>query len=415
MAFAGDFPKIVAFDTDWTLWQGWLDSSSWGKGLGAASKQEDNIERVDRWMLRDKSNHSYWISAFNDISAIINNILQNGAQLAIVARNGSKPMCDRALYYLNAARPPNGNEWSIIDLASFNEVANESKANHFRRIRHYSQLDYSDMLMFDDEAYNNVVKIELGTAFKLIPNRVGMTWTVYQQGLDAWRLAKNLRIISMVAGGVPNRRLIGYSGLPPSWIQLVQNGEGIVDTTTPYRWGFGLYVAPSMSIARYFRDWNTSFVGTASHVCEVWVKDYFAWENGVAKVWVPENNGNLPQMNPMNTTAEETALNQENRDSFIASRFGVSAPYVLFSQHFWMDGMPLPRGQRWAEMVVSTQVYRSLFEVYPLSDAQLGHILVNEPFPFGNQFRTWHITTPEVTREEFLRNNESGLYEASRP
>lgn len=67
-----DFPKLVALDTELVMmqstyvihsseglvsgiiWEGRLDEESWGKGLGAADSIEDNIERVDCSLLRDK-------------------------------------------------------------------------------------------------------------------------------------------------------------------------------------------------------------------------------------------------------------------------------------------------------------------------------------------------------------------------
>jgi len=118
------FPKIVALDTDWTIWQGFLDYKKWGKGPGRVNPVEDNIERVDRRLLRDKTNHDNWIRVYDDISKVVNDILSNGAQLAIVSRNPSKAMCDRALYHFKTTNPSDGNEWPIIHLVKYDEVVN---------------------------------------------------------------------------------------------------------------------------------------------------------------------------------------------------------------------------------------------------------------------------------------------------
>ncbi|KAF9529482.1 acid phosphatase-domain-containing protein [Crepidotus variabilis] len=411
------FPRLVGLDTDWTIWQGYLNHASWGFGFGAFVPQENNIERVDRWLLRDRTNHNNWIRQYNDISDVIYDIINNHAKLAIVSSSPSKPMSDKALYFLNAINPQTGTEYSIIHLAHYNEVSNESKVNHFRRIRQWSQFDYSEMLMFDDEASNNTVRITLGpatsgTSFHLVRNRTTFTWNLYQEGLAAWRQAKNLTI-GLNPGFPQNRVLIGYSGLPTSWINRIYAGEGVVETTTPYRWGFGLYLTSSIMLAKYFRDWNGNWGSDKSYVCQVFVKDYNAWINNVPKIWIPENDGNFPQMNNMNTTAEETALNQENRDAYIATRFGVRAPYALFSQHFYMPNMPLPQGERWTELVAGTQLYRSLFEIVKLEDWQADQIVNPDPYPFGWQFQSWKINVPSVTREEFLRCGEQILFNLS--
>jgi len=372
---------------------------------------QDNIERVGPQLLRDKTNHNNWIRAFNDISNIVNDVLKNGAQLAIVSRNPSKDLCDRALYYFNTINPSDNKEWSIIHLVKYNEVVNESKANHFRRIRTWSASDFSDLLLFDDEAFNNVVRIELGVTFQLVRDQQGLTWNTYQQGINAWRRAKNVTILRNPASA-RRRAVIGYSGLPTTWIDLVRKGEGVVDPKTPYRWGYALYVAPSLAIANYFVGMNGNWMTAKSHVCEVWVKDYDAWA-GINKIWVPEHSGNLPQMNNMSWSAEMTGRNQEDRDRFIGNNWNVHTPYVLFSRHHWMPGMPNPLGRRWSEMVIYTQIQRSLFEVVPLTDAQVKQIGNSCPYPFRHQFKTWNIHAPPLTRQEFLRYKENEFYRFS--
>ncbi|KAF9524648.1 hypothetical protein CPB83DRAFT_909757 [Crepidotus variabilis] len=334
----------------WTIWQGYLDYTKRGKGKGAFTIQEDNIDRVDRWLLQDRTNKNNWIRVYDDISNVINDILKNGAQLAIVLRNLSRPFCDRTLYYFNAINPKDGKEWTIIDLAQFDEIKNESKANHWRRIRQWAGCDYSDMLMFDDEALNNVVRIELG------------------------------------------------EGSP-------------LNLLAPYRWGFAWHVTASVTRAKFFLTWNNNFNKERSSVCEVWVKDYDAWIRA-NKIWVPENNGNIPLMNNMTATAEATGRNQEDRDRFIGDKWGVPMPYVLFCQHHWFNGFPPPQ-KRWTELVIYTQIYRTLFEVVPLKDADLNKITDVEPFPYGQQIKPWRITVPAETRAEFLQYKEKDLYDLS--
>jgi len=254
--------------------------------------------------------------------------------------------------------------------------------------------------MFDDEAFNNVVRIELGTTFQLVRDRKGLTWDTYQQGLEAWKRAKKITIPSSPG---PVRMLIGFSGLPTTWIDLVGKREGIVDPTTPYRWGYALYIADTIEIANYFSSWNSGFVTDKSYVCEVWVKDYDTWVK-INKVWVPEHSSILPQMSK-NWTPEKTGRNQEDRDRSVANRWGVSTPYVLFSKHHWMKGMPNPR-KRWTEMVVYTPIQPSLFEVVQLSNNKVAQHPKPSPYPFDRQVRTWNITVPDETRQEFRRYKE---------
>jgi magnesium-dependent phosphatase 1 len=112
-------------------------------------------------------------------------------------------------------------------------------------------------------------------------------------------------------------------------------------------------------------------------------------------------------MNNMNWTAEQSGRNQEDRDRFIAEHWGVQTPYVLFSKHHWMHGMPIPENQRWSEMVVYTQIQRSLFDVKKLLDTEVAQHPNPKPFAFYHQVDPWHILVPKETRMEFLRYGET--------
>ncbi|KAF9525300.1 acid phosphatase-domain-containing protein [Crepidotus variabilis] len=394
------YPKIVAFDTDWTIWKSFLDAAELGKGSNSAPKLEDNIARADRWLLRDKS-----LALPSLTPDLINDVLKNNAKLAIVSRNPNKALCDRALYYYNTIIPKDDKEWSIIDMVSYDEVVDGRW--HFRRIMGWSGSDYSDMLMFDDEAFNNVVKIELGTAFQLVRDKKALTWELYQEGLDAWRRAKKITIPSNVTTP-PRRALIGYTGLNKFWIDLVNKREGVVDRTTSYRWGYGLYVADNLGIAKMYHNMEKD-IGKDSSVCAVYVKDYDTWAR-MNKIWVPENTEKPPQMNSGTWFAEETGRNQEDRDAIIAERWGVRTPYALFSRHFWFNRLPIPEGQqRWSEMLLSRQIVRALIEITLLSDDQT--LKAGTSPIFQNSVKEWNITVPDGTRKEFLKREEKELYQ----
>jgi hypothetical protein len=64
-------------------------------------------------------------------------------------------------------------------------------------------------------------------------------------------------------------------------------------------------------------------------------------------------------------------------------------------------------------MVVYTQIQRSFFEVKPLSDSQADGVVNPSPYPFHHQFKTWNITVPGETRQEFLKRGETELYRLS--
>ncbi|KAF5384466.1 hypothetical protein D9757_006409 [Collybiopsis confluens] len=178
------FPKLVALDTDGTIFTGRLDQEVWGKGFKAAQKLADNIHKVDDFTLEDRSNNDNKIRMNPDIPRIVTDILRNGASLAIVSRNTSKALCDRALYYFHADDPQTGESKSIIKYVRYDEVVDEPQSEHFKRIQGWSKYDYTDMVLFDDEAPKDVS--DLGVVVVDCPTSTGLTWQSYEKGIARW-------------------------------------------------------------------------------------------------------------------------------------------------------------------------------------------------------------------------------------
>ncbi|PPQ85046.1 hypothetical protein CVT24_010225 [Panaeolus cyanescens] len=196
------FPKLVALDTDGTIFTGQLDQNVWGKGPTAASKLSDNIHKVDEFTLEDKSNRDNKIKMNPDIPRIITDILSKGASLAIVSRNTSKALCDRALYYFHTKDPNSGETVSIIKLVRYDEVVDEPKSEHFKRIHGWSKFNYSDMVsqhllfssrdlirvdpqvLFDDEAQQDVSN--LGVVVNKCSPQTGLSFETYSKGIARW-------------------------------------------------------------------------------------------------------------------------------------------------------------------------------------------------------------------------------------
>ncbi|KAK1227919.1 hypothetical protein PQX77_009058 [Marasmius sp. AFHP31] len=183
------FPKLVALDTDGTIFTGQLDQDAWGKGPKAAHKLTDNIHKVDELTLEDRSDRDNKIKMNPDIPRIVTDILSNGASLAIVSRNTSKALCDRALYYFHAKDPKSGETKPIIKLVRYDEVVDEPKSNHFKRIHGWCKYDYTDMVLFDDEAPKDVS--DLGVVVNDCPAETGLTWEIYSKGIAHWVKKQN--------------------------------------------------------------------------------------------------------------------------------------------------------------------------------------------------------------------------------
>jgi len=113
-------------------------------------------------------------------------------------------------------------------------------------------------------------------------------------------------------------------------------------------------------------------------------------------------------MDNQRVTEEETGWNQEDRDRAIADRWGVQTPYVLFSRHRFLDGMPIELNTRSNEMLLPTQIQRSLFYLTLLSDGEAERTPIS--FHYHLQTKTWDITVPKETKQDFLEHAETDIY-----
>ncbi|KAH8107093.1 acid phosphatase-domain-containing protein [Cristinia sonorae] len=411
------YPKLVALDTEYaflrvlsskyahmtslTIFKGQIDQTKFGRGRDRFTAVEDCLEPAGEFKLWDRRNHGLVVELYPDIPGIITDIVKNGAVLAIVARSNSKAIYDRALWHFKTD-DGYGNQKSIIDMVKFDEVYDEEKTVHLGNIHRYSGIRYSDMIMFDDDPANSIVRVILGVAFQTCPDKQGLTWAKYRQGIDQWQRCQKIRspYLGQELDSYPERMLIGYSGMDEATINLLVQGKNRIDTKESARWGFAMYITDNPAVAQYFRNWIqkdvSSFGKGQTFVCEIWARDKAKFL-ATQKIWVPER---LRQTNVKTGNMAAIARDQEERDRQI-EQWGVQTPYILFSRHFKMGGMSLPQDERrFNEMVVYTHIQDALLLTVPLLEPQLQQKL-NKPYlRYEKQIQAWNITLPSETIKE---------------
>lgn len=78
----------------------------------------------------------------------------------------------------------------------YTEIVPGSKTGHFQRMQKASkdagyEIQFADMLFFDDEARNRNVEVELGVCFWLV--RDGVTKEEVDKGVWEWRKRRGIR------------------------------------------------------------------------------------------------------------------------------------------------------------------------------------------------------------------------------
>jgi magnesium-dependent phosphatase 1 len=404
------YPKLVALDTDWTIFWGWLDITKLGKGPDPFFPAENNLEPENgsELVLRDRTNYQERIGMYSDVPNIIYDILRNGAKLAIVSRNKSKAACDKALWWFKATDPRDNIKKSIIEMVNYNEVSDEDKTNHFKRIQGWTGFSFSDMILFDDEATNNLVRVVQGVTFQVSRDQKGLTWSSYQEGINLWRRAQVIRspYLGQNLISYSGPMFIGYSGMDEQTVNLLTQGKHRVDLKESARWGHAMYVTDDIRLAKYFAEWikaDAFGANAKTFVCELWVRNgaKFLAAN---KIWFPEQNNLMT--NVQTESAFKIAWDQEDRDAK-AAQWGAQTPYILFSRHFWMTGMPIARA-RWNEMVIYTQIQDAMMLTIPLSDQHVNALIPGgRLLPFEQMIGSWNIKVPSETWADFSKNGEN--------
>lgn len=277
------------------------------------------------------------------------------------------------------------------------------------RIQVWSGADCADMILYDDQPEHNLVRIEKGVIFQLCRDQKGLTWANYQQGLGQWRRLQAIRhpYLGQSLSSYHCPMFIGYSGMDEQTVNLLIQGKHRVDLKESARWGHAMYITDDIRVANYFADWiksDTFGQNVKTYVCEIWVRDGFKFLV-TPKVWWPED---FSWQNDVHKESrQKISMDQENRDQRSAG-WGAPGPHILFSRHFWMNNMPIPR-TRWSEMVIYTHIQQALILTFPLTENVVKQKISSQPQPqpYHMNIKAWNVKMPAETVLEFAKNGET--------
>lgn len=181
------YPKLVALDLDRTIWTSYLNDKKFGDHGWVHGDLRNNLELVNPTTIRDKRNHSHTLHLANDIPWIIHDLHSHDVKIAIVSRNTNKDLCDRAMWHFRA-KDKHGKPRPLTYFIKYDEIVNEPKQNHLRRIHRWSKIPYSEMLFFDSQMSNEITEELLGLTFHYVADtRRALTKEEYKRGLELWR------------------------------------------------------------------------------------------------------------------------------------------------------------------------------------------------------------------------------------
>ncbi|OWY95507.1 Magnesium-dependent phosphatase-1 [Phytophthora megakarya] len=175
-------PRLVVFDLDYTLWQPYIDVLN-----GGPFKKTHNpgvvLDRYDEEL-----------SLLPDVQKVLNVIETDpqfeGTKVAIASRTGEIQAAKECMGLIEVSiKKGEGEEMKTLeDIASFVEIYPTGKVAHFKKFIQNSDVQYEDMLFFDDE-YRNIQDVSrLGVTCQFCHD--GVTWKSWMEGMKAYQEAK---------------------------------------------------------------------------------------------------------------------------------------------------------------------------------------------------------------------------------
>ncbi|KAJ7659405.1 magnesium-dependent phosphatase-1 [Mycena rosella] len=161
------FPKLIAFDLDYTLWDLWIDTHV----TGPLRRSGDAV--VDT--------RGTPVEFYPDVASILRNLREQGVLIAACSRTHAPDLARQALTLLRVS----GDDDSRPAIEFFDDlqIYPGSKLAHFRAVHAATGIPYEQMLFFDDEPRNREVE-RLGVTFYLTPT--GVDNAVFDAGVQAW-------------------------------------------------------------------------------------------------------------------------------------------------------------------------------------------------------------------------------------
>ncbi|KAF8636282.1 hypothetical protein AX17_003661 [Amanita inopinata Kibby_2008] len=168
------FPKLIAFDLDYTLWDLWIDTHVTGP-----LRRDGNTTN----QILDRYNEP--IAFYRDVPDILHRLQSAGVAIAACSRTSAPNLAYQALRLLLVPPPPDEDAPKpAIEYFDQLEIYPGSKLTHFKQLHVKTGLPYSEMLFFDDEHRNSEVE-KLGVTFHLVPS--GINHKTFEKGLVEWR------------------------------------------------------------------------------------------------------------------------------------------------------------------------------------------------------------------------------------
>ncbi|KIO32412.1 hypothetical protein M407DRAFT_4570 [Tulasnella calospora MUT 4182] len=189
-------PALIAFDLDYTLWSGWMDSHYSGP-LRRQTPTTLNQLLDGAGCSNDKR-----LSLYPQVSQILHRLQESQTHIAAISRTSSPELARDALALMLVPPPPSRpreRPQRAIDFFESMEIYPDSKLVHFSELHQTTQIPYSSMLFFagDTSDYASNLEVQkLGVTFvPIVDHEKGLTERRFEEGIKIWRERRRERAL----------------------------------------------------------------------------------------------------------------------------------------------------------------------------------------------------------------------------
>jgi magnesium-dependent phosphatase 1 len=158
----GEWPSLIVFDLDFTLWD---CGGTWCDCLRPPFARSGNrVSDANRALIR----------LYPDVPGLLQRLTAQGCSLAIASRTEQPRWAETLLDLLR-----------IREVFAYQEIYPSDKQQHFQRLREASGVSFEEMLFFDDE-FRNIRSVgSLGVTCLEVSR--GVDEDLFAHGVKRWR------------------------------------------------------------------------------------------------------------------------------------------------------------------------------------------------------------------------------------
>jgi len=190
-AKGGEYPKLVVFDLDWTLWP-----------LDVDTHVDPPFVRTSSGIVLDNCGREVFL--FPDTRRVLQELRANNVPIAFASRT-TDPIAAEALLKSLLLHDHSDSLTTLWDCLSsrdhfqaYPSRGGKAKTKHFSEImkaheKNFSCISFHDVVFFDDAEDNIEVATEAGVVAIYLERGEGLTYELFTRGLERWRQGQGKR------------------------------------------------------------------------------------------------------------------------------------------------------------------------------------------------------------------------------